>query len=206
MIRILLAEDQLVVRGALHALLDLEEDLEVVAQCGSGDEIVPRALVHRPDVAVLDIDMPGRIDGLQAAAELKLRLPACRTLMLTVHGRPGLLRQALDAKVDGFMLKTATPDALVAAIHEVSAGGRVLDQQLAVAAWDLAENPLTPRERDVLQAAARGAEPPEIAAGLFLSVGTVRNNLTTIVAKLNARNRTDAVRIAREAGWILAVR
>ena len=202
MIRILLAEDQQVVRGALNALLDLEEDLEVVAQCGSGDEIVSRALVHLPDVAVLDISMPGTMDGLEAAAELKLRLPACRTLMLTVHGRPGLLRRALAAKVDGFMLKTATPDSLIAAIHEVSAGGRVLDQQLAVTAWDLADNPLTPRERDVLQATARGAEPPEIAAELFLSVGTVRNNLTAIVAKLNARNRTDAVRIAREVGWI----
>lgn len=202
MIRILLAEDQQVVRGALIALLDLEEDLEVVAQCGSGDEIVSRALVHLPDVAVLDIDLPGRMNGLAAAAELKLRLPTCRSLLLTVHGNPGVLRQALEAKVDGFMLKTATPDALVAAIREVSAGQRVLDPQLAVTAWDLAENPLTPRERDVLQAAAQGAEPPEIAAELLLSAGTVRNHLTVIVAKLSARNRTDAVRIAREAGWI----
>lgn len=202
MIRILLAEDQEVVRGALKALLDLEEDLEVVAQCGSGDQIVSQALVHLPDVALLDIDMPGKMDGLEAAAELRLRLPACRILMLTGHGRPGLLRRAVDAKVDGFLLKTATPDALIAAIHEVSEGGRVLDPKLAVTAWDLAGNPLTPRERDVLQAAARGAEPPEIAAELFLSVGTVRNNLTMIVAKLTARNRTDAVRIAREAGWI----
>jgi two-component system response regulator DesR len=202
MIRILLAEDQQVVRGALAALLGLEPDLSVVAQCGSGDEVLPRALVDRPDLAVLDIDMPGRKDGLDAAAELKARLPGVRTLMLTGHGRPGLLRRALDAKVDGFLLKTAPPEQLLEAIREVAGGGRVLDPQLAVAAWDLAENPLTPRERDVLRAAARGAEPPEIAAELFLSVGTVRNNLTAIVGKLQARNRTDAVRIAGDAGWI----
>jgi two-component system response regulator DesR len=202
MIRILLAEDQQVVRGALAALLGLEEDLSVVAQCGSGDEVLPRALVDLPDLAVLDIDMPGGKDGLEAAAELRARLPRVRTLMLTGYGRPGLLRRALDAKVDGFLLKTAPPEDLLAAIREVAGGGRVLDPQLAVAAWDLAENPLTPRERDVLRAAARGAEPPEIAAELFLSVGTVRNNLTAIVGKLQARNRTDAVRIAGDAGWI----
>jgi two-component system response regulator DesR len=183
-------------------MLGLEEDLTVVALCGSGDDVVPRALVELPDVAVLDIDMPGRLDGLHAAAELRSRLPSCRTLMLTGHGRPGQLRRALDAKVDGFLLKTAPPDALIAAIHAVAAGGRVLDPELAVVAWDLADNPLTPRERDVLAAAARGAEPPEIAAELFLSAGTIRNNLTAIVEKLGARNRTDAVRIARETGWI----
>jgi two-component system, NarL family, response regulator DesR len=201
-IRILIAEDQHVVRGALAALLDLEADLEVVAQAASGDEAVPQALVFRPDVAVLDIDMPGRIDGLEAASQLKERIPGIRTLMLTGNGRPGLLRRALDAKVDGFLLKTAPPDELTAAIRSVASGGRVLDPQLAVAAWDLADNPLTPRERDVLRAMADGAEPPEIATALFLSTGTVRNNLTSIVAKLNARNRTDAVRIAREAGWL----
>jgi two-component system response regulator DesR len=202
MIRILLAEDQQVVRGALAALLGLEPDLSVVAQCGSGDEVLPRALVDRPDLAVLDIDMPGRKDGLDAAAELKARLPGVRTLMLTGHGRPGLLRRALDAKVDGFLLKTAPPEQLLEAIREVARGGRVLDPQLAVTAWDLASNPLTPRELDVLKSAAQGAEPAEIAAELHLSVGTVRNNLTTIVGKLNARNRTDAVRIAHDAGWI----
>jgi two-component system response regulator DesR len=201
-IRILLAEDQHVVRGALAALLRLEEDLAVVAECADGDEVVARALVELPDVAVLDIDMPGGRDGLEAAAELKRRAPGIRVLMLTGHGRPGLLRRALDAKVDGFLLKTAPPAQLPAAIREVAAGGRVLDPQLAVTAWDLAENPLTPRERDVLAAAAQGAQPGEIAGRLFLSVGTVRNNLTAIVAKLGARNRTDAVRIAREAGWI----
>ncbi|GLW68890.1 DNA-binding response regulator [Kitasatospora phosalacinea] len=202
MIRLLLAEDQHVVRGALVALLGLEPDLEVVAEADSADDVVPRAMVFRPDVAVLDIEMPGRLDGLQAAAALKQQLPDCRTLMLTSLGRPGLLRKALDAKVDGFLLKTTPPADLVAAIRQVASGGRVLDPALAVAAWDLADNPLTPRENDVLRELAEGAEPPEIAARLHLSTGTVRNVLTAVVGKLNARNRTDAVRIARDAGWL----
>jgi two-component system, NarL family, response regulator DesR len=201
-IRLLLAEDQLVVRGALAALLNLEPDLEVVAQTATGDDVLPQALAFTPDVALLDIDMPGAIDGLEAAAQLKQKLPACRTLMLTSNGRPGMLRRALDAKVDGFLLKTAPPEELTAAIRTVAAGGRVLDPTLAVTAWDLAENPLTPREQDVLRELASGAEPPEIAATLHLSTGTVRNVLTAIVSKLNARNRTDAVRIARDAGWV----
>ncbi|WP_031049839.1 response regulator transcription factor [Streptomyces sp. NRRL F-5650] len=202
MIRLLLAEDQHVVRGALVALLGLEPDLEVVAETGSADDVLPRALAFRPDVAVLDIEMPGRTDGLQAAAALKEKLPDCRTLMLTSLGRPGLLRRALEAKVDGFLLKTAPPAELIAAVRQVASGGRVLDPALAVAAWDLADNPLTPREKDVLRELAGGAEPPEIAARLHLSTGTVRNVLTAVVGKLNARNRTDAVRIARETGWL----
>jgi two-component system response regulator DesR len=201
-IRLLLAEDQLVVRGALAALLALEPDLEVVAQTATGDEVLPQALVFAPDIAVLDIDMPGTIDGLEAAARLKQKVPTCRTLMLTANGRPGMLRRALEAKVDGFLLKTAPPEELTAAIRAIAAGGRVLDPKLAVTAWDLAENPLTPREQDVLRELAGGAEPPEIAATLHLSTGTVRNVLTAVVGKLNARNRTDAVRIAREAGWV----
>ncbi|MFB9525864.1 response regulator transcription factor [Nonomuraea roseola] len=202
MIRVLLAEDQHVIRGALVALLGLEHDLEVVAAVESGDEVVAAALAHRPDVAVLDIDMPGAIDGLEAAGELRTRLPGCRTLMLTAYGKPGHLRRALDAQVDGFVLKTVPPEELAAAIRKVAAGERVLDPSLAVTAWDLADNPLTPREADVLCMAADGAEATEIATRLFLSAGTVRNYLTAIVAKLNARNRTDAARIAREAGWI----
>ncbi|RKE20064.1 DNA-binding response regulator [Streptomyces sp. TLI_171] len=202
MIRLLLAEDQHVVRGALVALLELEPDLQVVAEADSADDVLPRAMVFRPDVAVLDIEMPGRTDGLQAAAALKQGLPGCRTLMLTSLGRPGLLRKALDAKVDGFLLKTVPPVELVAAIRRVAAGERVLDPSLAVAAWDLADNPLTPRENDVLRELAEGAEPPEIATRLHLSTGTVRNVLTAVVGKLNARNRTDAVRIARDAGWL----
>jgi two-component system response regulator DesR len=200
-IRILLAEDQHVVRGALVALLELEADLTVVAQTGRGDEVLPAALAHRPDVAVLDVDMPG-LDGLAAAAQLYERLPECRTLILTGYGKPGHLRRALAAQVAGFLLKTAPPDQLVAAIRTVAAGQRVLDPELALTAWDLADNPLTPREIEVLRLTGGGAEAPEIAAQLFLTAGTVRNHLTAIVAKLSARNRTDAVRIAQEAGWL----
>lgn len=202
MIRVLLAEDQHVIRGALVALLGLEPDIEIVAAVESGDAVLAAALAHRPDVAVLDVDMPGEIDGLDAAAKLRAELPGCRTLMLTGHGRPGHLRRALASQVDGFLLKTAPPDELTAAIRKVAQGERVLDPSLAVTAWNLAENPLTPRDADVLRLVASGAEAQEIAAELFLSVGTVRNYLTTIVSKLNARNRTDAVRIATEAGWI----
>lgn len=201
MIRVLLAEDQHVVRGALVALLNLEDDLEVVAEASSGDQVVPAALVYLPDVAVLDIDMPV-LDGLAAAADLRQKLPSCRTLMLTGNGKPGHLRRALQAQVGGFLMKTAPPDDLIAAIRTVAAGQRVLDPSLAVTAWDLADDPLTPREKDVLRLTAAGAEPTAIAAELHLSAGTVRNNLTAVVAKLNARSRTDAVRIATEAGWI----
>jgi two-component system response regulator DesR len=200
-IRILLAEDQHVVRGALVALLELEADLTVVAQTGRGDEVLPAALAHRPDVAVLDVDMPG-LDGLAAAAQLHESVPECRTLILTGYGKPGHLRRALAAQVAGFLLKTAPPDQLVAAIRTVAAGQRVLDPELALTAWDLADNPLTPREIEVLRLTGGGAEAPEIAAQLFLTAGTVRNHLTAIVAKLSARNRTDAVRIAQEAGWL----
>ncbi|GAA3232948.1 response regulator transcription factor [Actinocorallia longicatena] len=201
MIKVLLAEDQHVVRAALAALLDLEPDLTVVAQVATGADVLPAALVALPDVAVLDIDMPVR-DGLAAAAELRERLPGCRVLMLTGDGRPGQLRRAMEARVTGFLLKTVPPDELAAAIRTVAAGGRVVDPSLAAAAWDLADNPLTPRELDVLRLTAGGAEAPEIAERLFLSPGTVRNNLTSIIAKLNARGRPDAVRIAREAGWL----
>ncbi|MDF2711522.1 MAG: DNA-binding response regulator [Nonomuraea muscovyensis] len=198
----LLAEDQHVIREALVTLLSLEPDIEIVEAVESGDAAVAAALVHRPDVAVLDIDMPGAIDGLDAAAQLRTRSPGCRTLMLTGHGKPGHLRRALASQVDGFMLKTASPEELASAIRKVARGERVLDPSLAVTAWDLADNPLTPREADVLRLVAEGSEPPEIAGRLFLSAGTVRNYITTIVTKLNARNRTDAVRIASEAGWI----
>ncbi|MDP9849817.1 response regulator transcription factor [Streptosporangium lutulentum] len=201
MLKVLLAEDQHVVRGALVALLELESDLTVVAAVGSGDQVLPAALEHRPDVAVLDIDMPV-MDGLAAAASLRDRLPECRTLLLTGNGKPGHLRKALAAGVNGFLLKTAPPEELVDAIHAVAAGRRVLDPKLAVTAWDLADNPLTPRDTDVLRLVAQGTDAPEIAARLHLTAGTVRNYLTAIVAKLNARNRTDAVRIATEAGWI----
>jgi two-component system response regulator DesR len=201
MIRVLLAEDMNMVRGALLALLRMESDIEVVAEVASGDDILPRALEHRPDVAVLDIDLPG-INGLTAAARLHEKLPSCRCLMLTSLGRPGNLRRAMAAHASGFILKDAPPDELADAIRSVAAGLRVIDPQLAVTAWDSTENPLTERELEVLRLTARGAEPSEIAGQLFLSAGTVRNYLTTAVTKLNARNRIDAIRIAQEAGWL----
>lgn len=197
----MIAEDVQMVRGALVALLRLEDDIEVVAEIGDGNEIVPTALATTPDVVVIDIDLPGK-DGLTAAAELQERLPTCRTLILTSLGKPGTLRRALAAKVNGFLLKDAPPEELANAIREVTAGRRVVDGDLAVAAWDSADCPLTGREIEVLRRAADGANAVEIAAGLYLSAGTVRNYLTTAVTKLNARNRVDAIRIATEAGWL----
>ncbi|WP_282702195.1 response regulator transcription factor [Streptomyces sp. CC219B] len=201
MIRILLAEDMHMVRGALVALLALERDLTVVAEVDRGDRIVPTALECRPDVAIIDVDLPG-LDGLSAAAQLSRELPSCRTLILTSLGRPGTLRKALAAQVGGFLLKDAPPDRLADAVRDVRAGKRVIDPQLALAALDNGENPLTPRETEVLRMAADGAEAADIARLLFLSVGTVRNYLTTVVTKLNARNRVDAIRVARENGWL----
>ncbi|MCL6732901.1 MULTISPECIES: response regulator transcription factor [Streptomyces] len=201
MIRILLAEDMHMVRGALVALLALEGDLTVVAEVERGDRILPTALEHQPDVAIIDVDLPG-LDGLSAAAQLAQQLPSCRTLILTSLGRPGTLRKALAAQVGGFLLKDAPPDRLADAVRDVAAGKRVIDPQLALAALDNGENPLTPRETEVLRLAADGAEAADIARLLFLSVGTVRNYLTTVVTKLNARNRVDAIRVARESGWL----
>ncbi|MFC4507140.1 MULTISPECIES: response regulator transcription factor [Streptomyces] len=201
LIRILLAEDMHMVRGALVALLSLEGDLKVVSEVERGDRIVGAALECLPDIAVIDVDLPG-LDGLSAAALLAEQLPSCRTLILTSLGRPGTLRKALAAHVGGFLLKDAPPDRLADAVRDVVAGKRVIDPQLALAAFDNGENPLTPRETEVLRMAADGAEAAEIAGRLFLSVGTVRNYLTTVVTKLNARNRVDAIRVARDSGWL----
>lgn len=201
MIRVLIAEDMHMVRGALIALLALEPDIEVVAEVSDGDRIVPEVVRHRPDVAVLDIDLPV-VDGLTAAAELHSAAPHTRTLILTNLGRPGTLRKALAAKVGGFILKDAPPGRLAAAIRSVAKGERVVDSQLALAAWDNGDCPLTARELDVLRLAAGGVDVTEVAATLHLSVGTVRNYLTMIASKLNARNRVDAIRIAVEAGWL----
>ena len=201
MIKVMLAEDMHMVRGALVALLGLEDDFTVVAEVSRGDVIVPTALRHLPDVAVIDVDLPG-VDGLTAAAELRQRLPACRTLILTSLGRPGTLRKALAARVGGFILKDAPPGELAEAIRGVHAGRRVIDPNLALAAWDTPDCPLTARELEVLRLAADGSDAGEIAARLFLSAGTVRNYLTTIAAKLNARNRVDAIRIATDSGWL----
>ncbi|MFI7122360.1 DNA-binding response regulator [Amycolatopsis sp. NPDC049868] len=201
MIKVLVAEDMHIVRGALVALLGLEPDIEVVAECASGDEILPLAESARPDIALIDIDLPGK-DGLTAAAELHEQLPGVRTLILTSLGSPGTLRRALAAKVNGFLRKDAPADRLANAVRGVAAGRRVVDGDLALAAWDSEECPLTAREIEVLRLASVGSDPTEIAAELFLSAGTVRNYLTTIVSKLSARNRVDAVRIARESGWL----
>ncbi|MEU5980362.1 response regulator transcription factor [Streptomyces sp. NPDC047315] len=201
MVRILLAEDMLMLRRALVSLLELQPDIEVVAEVGAGDQILPAALAVRPDVAVLDIDLPG-IDGIQAAAQLHEQLPQCRTMILTSLGRPGNLRRAIQAHVSGFLLKDADPDELAAAIRAVAAGEQVIDPQLAVATIQAAENPLTARETEVLRLVSEGEDIPEIARRLSLSPGTVRNYLTTSVTKLSARNRMDAVRIARASGWL----
>jgi two-component system response regulator DesR len=202
LIRILLAEDMHMVRGALVALLQLEGDFKVVAEVERGDRIVPAALEERPDVAIIDIDLPG-VDGLTAAAQLHDRLPECRCLILTSLGRPGTLRRALASKVSGFLLKDAPPNDLAQAVRRVNAGQRVIDPQLAMDAWGGADSPLTDRELEVLKLTADGAEASEIAAMLHLSVGTVRNYLTSAVSKVNGRNRLDAVRIARESGWLI---
>jgi two-component system response regulator DesR len=201
LIRIVIAEDMHMVRGALVALLEMEPDLKVVAQFDSGDRLVPTALELRPDVAIVDIDLPG-LDGLSAADQLRTAVPTCRVLILTSLGRPGTFRRAMAAKVSGFLLKDAPPDQLADAVRKVAAGGRVIDPQLALAAWEVEENPLTRREVEVMRLAADGAEAMEIATRLFLSIGTVRNYLTSAVTKLNARNRVDAIRIAQDNGWL----
>jgi two-component system response regulator DesR len=202
LIRVLLAEDMHMVRGALVALLNLEHDIEIVCEVENGDDIVPEARRHRPDVAVIDIDLPGT-DGLTASANLREELPECHVLILTSMGRPGTLLRAMAAKVDGYLLKDAPPAELASAVRRVSAGMRVVDPQLAVAAWGGQTSPLTERETEVLRLTSKGAEPSEIADRLHLSTGTVRNYLTTITTKLNARNRLDAVLIAQESGWLL---
>lgn len=200
-IRVLVAEDMRLLREALVSLLDDEADLEVVSAVEAGDQIVPMALRHQPDVAVIDIDLP-HLDGLTAAAELHRQLPGCRTLILTALARPGNLRRGIDAHVAGFMVKDARPEDLAAAIRTIAAGGKVIDPHLAYAALDDDTGPLTDRELDVLRLTAAGAEPREIAVQLHLTYGTVRNYLAAAVSKLGARNRVDAIRIATEAGWL----
>ncbi|MDQ1008578.1 two-component system response regulator DesR [Streptomyces sp. V4I23] len=201
MIRVLIAEDLHMLRRALVALIELESDIAVVAELSNGSDIVARAKEVRPDVAVLDIDLPGT-DGITAADELHTAVPDCRTLILTSLGRPGNLRRAVAAHAFGFLLKDTEPERLIAAIRSVAAGERVVDPSLALAALEPEGTTLTSRELEVLRLAAQGEEARQIAATLFLSPGTVRNYLTAAVNKLNARNRVDAIRIAREAGWL----
>jgi len=200
-IRILIAEDQALVRGAIVALLGLEPDLEVVADVARGDEIVPMALEVRPDVALLDIEMPG-LDGLSAAAQLRTALPSCRTIVVTTFGRPGYLRRAMEAGASGFLLKDAPAAQLAEAIRRVAAGGRVVDPALALDALAEGTNPLSPREREVLAASTETATIAGLAVRLSLSEGTVRNHLSAAIQKVGARNRAEAARIAEEKGWL----
>ncbi|WP_204015710.1 response regulator transcription factor [Sphaerimonospora thailandensis] len=205
MIRLLLAEDMHLIRKALITLLDCEDDLEVVAETDTGEDIVRLACLRRPDVAILDIGMPGT-DGLTAAAELHRRLPSCQTIVLTGLGTPVALRKALDAGVRGFVVKDAQPGHLVDCIRRVAAGERVIDPELAVAALDADANPLTSRELAVLETAAVGATVDEIAERLCLSRGTVRNYLSRIIGKVGARSRVEAIQIAAECGWLWPTR
>jgi two-component system, NarL family, response regulator DesR len=200
-IRVLIAEDAHLVRGALVALISLEPDLEVVAEVDSGDDVLAAVDRSRANVAVLDIDLPG-VDGLTAAEQLHEQTPSCRTLVVTGLSQPGHLLRALQAHVRGFMLKDAPADKLADAIRRVAAGERVLDPDLVAAALETGTSPLTAREADVLHLSETGVSTEQIAATLHLSPATVRNYLSNAIAKLNARSRIDAIRIARQAGWL----
>jgi two-component system, NarL family, response regulator DesR len=200
-VRVLLAEDQAMVRGALSALLTLEDDIEIVAEASRGDEVLPAALDTLPDVALLDIEMPGG-DGLEAAAVLHERLPSCLVVILTTFGRSGYLKRAMESGAVGFLLKDAPASELAEAIRKVMKGERVVDPALAAAALSEGDNPLTDREREVLAASKGGATIEDVAGGLFLSEGTVRNYLSTAIKKLGARNRVEAARLAEKKGWL----
>jgi two-component system, NarL family, response regulator DesR len=201
MIRVLLAEDQAMVRGALAALLELAGDIEVVVQVARADAVAPAAVAARPDVALLDIEMPGG-DGISAAAELRRQLPSCKVLILTTFGRPGYLRRAMESGVVGFLVKDAPAAELASAVRRALAGERIIDPALATAALSEGNNPLTEREREVLAASAHGASIAAIADTLALSEGTVRNYLSEAIQKLAARNRVEAAHIAQEKGWL----
>jgi two-component system, NarL family, response regulator DesR len=200
-IPVLLAEDQALLRQALAEILDRQEDIAVVAQVGRGDEVLAAALRTRPEVALIDIEMPGR-DGIVCAADLREHLPSCRVLVLTVFNRPGYLKRALENGASGYILKDAAPRDLVRAIRDAAAGRRVIDQELATTALYEGVSPLSPREREVLALSHRGASVEEIARALRLSRGTVRNHLSIAIQKLEARTRFDAARIAEEKGWL----
>jgi two-component system response regulator DesR len=201
MIRVLLAEDQAMVRGAIAALLALEGDIEVVAEVATGNAVTPAALAAQPDVALLDIEMPDG-NGLEAAAALHAQLPSCKVLILTTFGRPGYLRRAMESGVVGFLVKDAPAAQLADAIRRAVAGQRVVDPALAMAALSNGDNPLTPRERTVLAESSRGATIADLADSLSLSEGTVRNHLSIAIQKLGAHNRVEAAHIAREKGWL----
>jgi two-component system, NarL family, response regulator DesR len=200
-IRVLLAEDQSMVREALAALLGLEADIDVVVQVARGDEVLEAARAHAPDVAVMDIEMPG-LSGLDAAAVLREGLPETKVVILTTFGRPGYLRRAMESGADAFLVKDAPAAQLADALRRVLCGERVIDPGLAAAALAEGASPLTPREQEVLRASADGAGNAELARRLHLSHGTVRNYLSTAIQKTGGRNRGDAVRIARDKGWL----
>jgi two-component system response regulator DesR len=200
-IRVLLADDQSMVREALATLLGLEDDIEVVAQVARGDEVVAAVREHTPDVALLDIEMPG-MTGIEAAAALRREAPGVKVVIVTTFGRPGYLRRAMESGAQAFLVKDAPAAELAEAVRQVLAGRRVIDPTLAAAALAEGADPLTARERDVLNAAADGSVNAEIARRLVLSEGTVRNYLSTAIQKTGARNRAEAVRIAREKGWL----
>jgi two-component system response regulator DesR len=199
-IRVLIAEDQAMVLGALAALVGIERDIEVVAQARDGQAALAAALGQRPDIVLTDIEMPG-MSGLELAAALKAQGSSARVIILTTFARPGFLRRALDAGASGYLLKDAPADRLADAIRRVHAGGRVIDPELALGAWT-DEDPLTDRERQVLRLAGEGMAGADIAAALQLSEGTVRNYLSEAISKLGARNRVDAARLARAKGWL----
>lgn len=200
-VRVLLAEDQRMMRGALALLLGMEPDIEVVAQVAAGDVIVDAALTHRPDVALLDIELPG-MSGLDAAAELRDQAPDCRVLILTTFGRPGYLRRAMDAGAAGFLVKDGPVEELASAIRRVLTGETVVDPALAAAALSAGPSPLSARECEVLRASADGATVADIASRLHLSESTVRNHLSAAIGKTGTRNRMEALREARHQGWL----
>ncbi len=200
-IRILLADDQALVRGALSALLGLEPDIEVVAEVGRGDEVVPAVLEHRPDVALLDVEMPG-LDGISAAARVREQSPGTRVLIVTTFGRPGFLHRAMKSGASGFVVKDTPAAQLADAVRRVHAGLRVVDPSLATDSLVAGESPLTTRETDVLRAARGGAAVTAIARALFLSEGTVRNHLSAAIGKTGAANRAEALTIADGNGWL----
>ncbi|WP_295818068.1 response regulator transcription factor [uncultured Microbacterium sp.] len=201
MIRLLIADDQALVRGALSALLGLEPDIEVVAEVGRGDEVVDAAVRTSADVALLDIEMPG-MDGIAAASALRDALPTCRTLIVTTFGRPGYLTRAMRAGASGFVVKDTPAAQLADAVRRVAQGLRVVDPALAADSLAQGESPLTARETDVLAVARTGGSIADIAQMLHLSEGTVRNHLSSAIGKTGARNRADAVRVADENGWL----
>jgi two-component system, NarL family, response regulator DesR len=201
-IALLLADDQALVRGALAALLDLESDLEVVAEVGRGDEVVEAARRTRPDVALLDVEMPG-LDGISATADLRAAVPSCKVLVVTTFGRPGYLRRAMEAGASGFVVKDTPARQLADAVRRVHAGLRVVDPTLAAETLASGTSPLTARETDVLREARDGGTVADLAAALNLSEGTVRNHLSAAIGKTGARTRAEAVRLAHEHGWLL---